>query len=110
MTTGSPRTVPCQVKRWAATVPDASTPTGVAIGAVADRHLVEGALLPVEANEPGREHVDRLLEASAEDAEHRAPGRELGRLAEEHHLADHRLGSVAADVGELLGAHVADDA
>ena len=32
----------------------------------------------------------------------------LGRLAEQHHLAHDELGRVGADVGELLGAHVAD--
>ena len=35
VTTGSPPTVPCQVMRWAATVPASSTPTGVSIGRVA---------------------------------------------------------------------------
>jgi len=35
VTTGAPRTVPCQVKRCAATLPGASVPTGDSIGALA---------------------------------------------------------------------------
>ena len=40
--------------------------------------------------------------------DHRALRRGLGVLAEQHDLAHDHLGRVVADVGELLGAHVAD--
>ena len=89
-------------------MPGASVPTGVSIGARRDGHLVARPLLAVEREaEAGREHVDRLLEAGAEDAEHRALRGHLGRLPEEHDVAHDVLGAVGADVGELLGAHVA---
>ena len=107
--TGSPSTSPSHVNRCAATVPASSTPTGVSRSLVVDRHLVGRALLGVERPaELGRDHVDRLHEPVAEDRRHRARLGLLRRRPEQHDVAHHRLGRVVADVGELLGAHVAD--
>ncbi len=73
-----------------------------------DGHLVCAALVGVEAEAEGRrQHVDRLVEADAEEIEHRARLRVLGAFPEEHDLLHDELGTVDADVGELLGADVA---
>ena len=108
--TGSPSTVPSHVKRCAATVPASITPTGVSSRHGRDRHLVRRALLGVERPaELGRDHVDRLHEAVAEDR--RASGScaaSSGGLPNSMTSRTTMLGRVVADVGELLGAHVAD--
>ncbi len=107
--TGSPPTVPCQVNRCAATVPFSITPTGVSRSLVATGHLVLRPLLRVELpSRLGTDHVDRLHEAMPEDLDHRALRGDLGRLAEQHHLAHDHVGRVVADVGELLGPHMAN--
>ena len=97
------------MNRCAATVPASSTPTGVSSGFVATAISCVARFSGVEREpELGRDHVDRLHEAVAEHLEHRARLRRLRVLAEQHDLAHDHLGRVVADVGELLGAHVAD--
>ena len=104
-----PSTMPCQVNRWAATVPGSMTPIGVSMGAVATAisWMVRIFGVDVDAQFVGH-HVDRLAESVAQQRQHGA-GRGLVRgLAEQHHVAHHVGGVVGADVGELLGPHVAD--
>ncbi len=109
MITTSPSTVASHVNRCAATVPASITPTGVSSGLVATAISCDARLSRSSAKpELGRDHVDRLHEAVAEHLEHRARLRRLRVLAEEHDLAHDHLGRVVADVGELLGAYVAD--
>ena len=54
------------------------------------------------------DHVDRLEESARHHLQHRALRRDVGRLAEEHDVANHARRRVVADVGELLHAHVGD--
>ena len=77
-----PFTVPCHVKRCAATVPFSITPTGVSMSRVATAISCCRALLGIELHpSSARDHVDRLHEAVAEHVDHRALGRGLGILA-----------------------------
>ena len=110
--TGSPRTVPCQVKRCAATWPGAIGPIGESIGCVATAISCFVLLLGVEREaERVGDHVDRLQEAA------RRAAASIGLFAACSGVFPNSITSrprprraVGADVGELLRAHVRDRA
>ena len=107
--TGSPSTRPSQRKRWAATRPGSIGPMGESMGAVATAISWRRAQLGVEVEaELVGDHPHRLAEPGAEGVGHDARAGLLGRLAEQHPVADDVGGAVGADVGELLGPHVGD--
>ena len=106
---GSPPTVPSQVKRCAATRPGRDRADRRVDRRGRDGDLVPRGLLGIERDaQLGGHHVDRLEEAAREELHHRTLRRLLGRLAEQHDVADDVGRRVGADVGELLGAHVRD--
>ena len=107
--TGSPSTRPSHRKRCAATVPGSIGPMGESIGAVATAisWVVRSSGSRSKPSSSATMHTDWRNPAPRASAM-MLVARLLGRLAEQHPVADDVGCAVGADVGELLGPDVGD--